>query len=173
MANTYTLIASNVLSSSAASVTFSSIPNTFTDLVVKISARSDSGGLNDASYFRLNATSANYSERNLVGTGSSALSGSGLSTYGGFEFKGTNGGTSTTNTFGNGELYIPNYTVSSNKQMSYFGVNETNATNIDLAVGAVLWRDTNVISSIVFTTRSFSNFVSGSSFFLYGILSTP
>jgi len=36
---TYTLISSNVLTSSAASVTFSSIPATYTDLVVRLSAR--------------------------------------------------------------------------------------------------------------------------------------
>ena len=42
-ANTYTLISSNVLASSAATVTFSSIPATYTDLVLRVSARNNDG----------------------------------------------------------------------------------------------------------------------------------
>jgi hypothetical protein len=47
MANTYTLIASNTLGASAASVTFSAIPSTYTDLVVRYSAASCDAAVTD------------------------------------------------------------------------------------------------------------------------------
>ena len=48
MANTYTLIASNTVGSGgAASISFSSIPSTYTDLLVKISTRDNTGSFND------------------------------------------------------------------------------------------------------------------------------
>jgi hypothetical protein len=171
MPATYVNIASQTLGSSAASVTFSNIPQTYTDLMVRISARSDNATVNDAAYFRLNAVSSTtYSETDLSGTGSSAIpERTSNNNYGGYSLRGVNGGGSTASTFGNGELYIPNYTVSTNKPMGFFGANETNATNIDMTIGAVLWRNTAAITSIVFTCRSFSNFVSGSTFYLYGI----
>jgi hypothetical protein len=50
MANTYTLIESQVLGSSAASVTFSAIPATYTDLVLKFSSRNDDTGVTETVY---------------------------------------------------------------------------------------------------------------------------
>ena len=58
-ANTYTLISSNVLGSSAASVTFSSIPATYTDLVLRVSARTDA---DDTSLITFNGTTTGYSK---------------------------------------------------------------------------------------------------------------
>jgi hypothetical protein len=71
MATTYVLIASNVLASAAASTTFSSIPQTYTDLVINYSAR----GANLAFQIRLNGdTSTNYSNIGMSGSGSAAAS---------------------------------------------------------------------------------------------------
>lgn len=74
MANTYTLISSNTLTSSAASVTFSSIPATYTDLVLRISSRTDAAGATAtvAAQFNGDTTSANYSETNLNSDGATA-----------------------------------------------------------------------------------------------------
>jgi hypothetical protein len=73
MPGTYESIASQTLSSAAASITFSSIPATFTDLRVVVTAIGT--GSNIA--LRLNGDGAtNYSQRDLLGNGTAASSGS-------------------------------------------------------------------------------------------------
>ena len=166
---TYTLIASNTLSSSAASVTFSSIPNTFTDLVLKGSSRSAGGNQAFAILLRFNSDSAtNYSDTTIEGSGSAASSYRESNSVYGYITNGNVGSSATANTFSNWELYLPNYTVNSNKPFADFSVTETNATAAKMSADAGLWRNTATISSIVLTDNG-GNFVSGSSFFLYGI----
>ena len=168
MANTYELIASNVLSTTAASVTFSAIPATYTDLVFRWSARNTGAGEN--AQIRFNADSAsNYSRTNLYGDGTSANSIRGTSeTYFYFGFS-IDSSTRTASTFANAELYIPNYTVAANKPISGFSIIETNAAACDTpAVIAALWRNTAAITSIEVGPVT-NSFASGSSFYLYGI----
>jgi hypothetical protein len=168
MANTYTLISSNVLASSAASVTFSSIPATYTDLVLKWSARSSD--LGNAIYLKLNTdTGSNYSDTYLLGNGSAASSGNESSATTATLYGQNNRSDYTSNTFSNGELYIPSYTVSQNKPMSLFGGSENNASGAFYSqnASAILWRNTATITGI--TLSAYTNFVSGSSFYLYGI----
>ena len=74
MTATYDLIASNVLSSSASSVTFSSIPATYRDLIVVFQKLNDNAQV----HTRVNSdTGANYSYVLMRGNGSTATSGSG------------------------------------------------------------------------------------------------
>ena len=74
MAVTYTPITSNTLTSATASVTFSSISGTYTDLVLVVSAQSASTNVDLA--MRFNSDSGtNYSNTRLYGTGSAAGSG--------------------------------------------------------------------------------------------------
>ena len=169
MANTYVLIASNTLSASAASVTFSSIPSTYTDLVVRWSARSDVGGSADNIGVTLNGTTANYSATELRGNGSTAISGR-TSSAAQFNLNVSVPSSGyTANTFSNNELYIPNYTSSTNKPVSAFNVSENNATTGIDNVFALLWSNTASINSISFFSLNSANFVSGSNFYLYGI----
>ncbi len=78
MPATYTLINSNVLTSSAASVTFSAIPATYTDLVIRCSGRSDSSfsAVLDL-YLSFNGSTATYSRTQIRGYGSTADSSNG------------------------------------------------------------------------------------------------
>ena len=169
MPNTYTLISSNTLSSSAASVTFSSIPATFTDLVLRVSVRSDRAAGFDNIQIRINSdAAANYSRTLLSGDGSSASSSRG-SSESRWEFAVVNGDTSTSNTFGNGEYYIPNYTSTSNRPASYFGVNEDNNATAYMRANAYLYRGTAAISSMDLSPQNGTNWLTGSSFYLYGI----
>lgn len=71
---TYTLIASNTLSGTTASVTFSSIPSTYTDLVLVINALAYFGSNTYVNgKIQVNSdTGSNYSATNLYGTGSVA-----------------------------------------------------------------------------------------------------
>lgn len=172
MPNTYTLIASNTLSSSAASVTFSAIPNTYTDLVLRASTRIDAavGGTWLVMFFNTDSvgSSTNYSTTRLFGTGSTAGSGQ-LSSDDEMRFANSTQGTSyTTSTFASTEIYIPSYTASQNKPVSNFGVTENNSTTATMVATAGLWRNTAAVNQLVFYPDS-GNFVSGSSFFLYGI----
>ena len=169
MANTYTLIASNTLSSSAASVTFSAIPNTFTDLVLRASVRNtvSSAGMNMK--IEINgSTSSVYSETRLGGYNSTTFSDT-TSNATTSEVGYVNGDTSTADTFSSVEIYIPSYTASQNKPFSSISALEQNATtNWFIVAYADLFRDTSAINSIKLKPNS-DNWKSGSSFFLYGI----
>ena len=169
MPSTYTLISSNVLSSSAASVTFSAIPSTYTDLVLRVSTRTDAAGATAtvAAQFNGDTTSANYSETNINSDGAAAYSD--RTARGGTWFGITNGNGSTASTFTSAELYIPSYTAAQKKPASVITAFETNATTAYITAVANLYGITTAISSINVYAVAGSNFVSGSSFYLYGI----
>jgi hypothetical protein len=172
---TYTLISSNVLSSSAASVTFSSIPATFTDLVVRYTARSNVAGQTDSLALRINGLSTTiYSDTVLYANagGGSILSsrGSNIAQIRAPRF-GVNANGTTSDTFCSGEIYIPSYTASQNKPVSAISFTEDtlNGTEAYASVAAGLIRETGAITSIDLTLITGPDFVSGCSFYLYGI----
>ena len=173
MANTYTLISSNVLSSSAASVTFSAIPATYTDLVLRITARSDRAANSSNLGVKLNGATTNYSDTNLFKSQSNSVLSNrqviGDLTY---QYLGViPANSATASTFGIAEFYLPNYTVSQNKQASNFSVFENNSAPVsEINLQANLYSSTTAITSIEISTQTpTANFVSGSSFYLYGI----
>jgi len=166
MANTYTLIEAKTLTSTAASVTFSAIPATFTDLVVLLSVRSDrSGQVNDSLALKPNGSASNRSARALIGDGGSASSG----VVTDIAHAALAGDAATANTFSNISVYCPNYTSANFKSFSADGVMENNATTSYMSLSAFLWSDTAVISSLEFLSGTSSNFISGCTFYLYGI----
>ena len=169
MATTYTLISSNVLSSSAASVTFSSIPSTYTDLVLKVSARGDAaGGSNEINLLINGSTASTYSNTNLFGDGSGTAGSNRESNSARIQMFVTDGSTATANTFSSHEVYVPNYAGSANKVVSSFNAQE-NATGASTYISATasLRSNTDAVTSLTVVPQS--NFVSGSSFYLYGI----
>lgn len=169
MALTYTLISSSVLSSNAASVTFNSIPSTYTDLVIKMSVRGNAGAYSSGYSLGFNggAGGASWTYRRLYGYDSTAGSDTG---YGSIPYFIT--GTATTaDTFSNEEIYISNYLSSTNKSFDGSHTAENNSTtNWSVSETANLWSNTTAISSL--SVVSSGNFVSGSSFYLYGIKSS-
>jgi hypothetical protein len=168
MAPTYELIASNTLTTTAASVTFSSIPATYTDLMLRCSTRRSVANVANQIRTRINnSTASNYSYTMVQGTGSGAQSGR-LNSVTSFTEAWTTGASATADTFGSWELYIPNYTASANKPISSFATSENNATESYISAAAYLFSDSTAISELNIISAS-GNFVSGSSFFLYGI----
>ena len=172
MATTYTLIDSEILASSAASVLFSAIPSTFTDLVLRYSARTTEAGPNELIIYTLNGnTGSNYSTTTLIGNASTTTSNrttSAANIRAGWQ----DGDTATANTFGSAEIYIPSYTVSQNKPTSNFSAAENNSAGTAdtyINANAGLFRITDAITSITLTPINGTNFKSGSSFYLYGI----
>ena len=169
---TYTLISSNVLASSAASVTFSSIPATYTDLVLRLSVRSSKSDTDDYMMMQFNSITSGYSETTLYANSTptpASWGQTGLSAVGGSQYFIITGNTATASTFSNVEYYIPSYAVSQNKPVSGMTTPEnSNTTKYVPRVMAALMSNTATISGITFTLGS-SNFMSGSSFYLYGI----
>jgi hypothetical protein len=168
MANTFFKIASvTVGGGGAASITFSGIPQTgYTDLVVKCSARGAfTGGPNDQLAVQFNGNTSNYSYKQIYGTGSAAFS-QGASSYPD-SYIASNAATA--NTFGSTDIYIPNYTTSNNKSVSIDSTGENNATAAAMSLTAGLWANTAAITSVTITNTLSGDFLSGSTFYLYGI----
>jgi len=160
------LIETVELASSASSITFSSIPQTYTDLKILVSARSDaSGSTGDVVTIELNSSSANFNWINLRGDGQNDFTSSASS---GYTFY-TSAGLATADTFGNGSIYISNYTASQNKSISTDGVSETNGTFGFQTLAATLWSNTAAITSVTLSPNAGTNFVTGSTASLYGI----
>ena len=163
MATTYTLISSvTVGSGGTGTIEFSSIPATYTDLVVNLSGRCDADDFNV--YLRFNSSTSNYTQRRLQGTGSAAESATDtnilmLSTRSSY----------TATTFSNGAAYIPNYAGSNFKSFSGDTVTENNAASgNNLYLNAALWSNTAAITSITLTPSS-GDVAEYSTFYLYGI----
>ena len=168
---TYIKIASNTVGSGgAASVTFSSIPATYTDLLVKVSARSAFSGVSAGLGMQMNGlTTSIYTMKLLQGNGTTASSNS----YSGITFISTDNGlvgsTATGNTFNNAEIYIPNYLSSNNKSLSVDSVAENNATAGYNVLNAGLMASTAAITSLTFFSGGSANLAQYSTFTLYGI----
>jgi len=172
MANTYVQIGSTVTvgSGGAASIEFTSIPATFTDLKLVASARTDYAGYN-WTYIKLNSTSGN--SRSIYGSNTSVGSylGSGAATPN-VAIAYLGGTNVTANTFSNADFYIPNYTSSNNKSLSVDFTSETNASAAWLNLTAGIVNTASAVTSITLLCDSGVNFVQYSSASLYGIKSS-
>jgi hypothetical protein len=156
----------------ASSVTFSSIPQTgYTDLVIKASIRGSVSQTNDYGTVQFNGdTGSNYPWRQLAGNSNAASSSSG--TNAGALALRYSAANATANTFGNDELYIPNYTGSAYKSISSDTVSENNATAASDAIASLwagLWNNTAAITSIKLNPGAGGTFVQYSTFYLYGV----
>jgi hypothetical protein len=165
MANTYTLISSvTVGAGGASSIDFTSIPSTYTDLVLKISARTTRANEGDAISVSINGVATNQSSRSIEGSGSAT----GSSTFTSFRTQ-ADGANATANTFGNSEFYFPNYAGSTNKSASADGVSENNATAAYAWLTANLWSSTAAINQITITDLNSATFVQYTTAYLYGV----
>jgi hypothetical protein len=139
-----TLISTSVVGSGgAASINFTSIPQTGTDLLVVVSIRADSGGIDAAPFVKFNNDATGYSGRTILGNGTSRFS----ETKTNFTMVQA-GSTSTANTFGSGQIYIPNYAGSVNKSFSMETLGENNGTEAWMEMRAGLWSNTAAITSL-------------------------
>lgn len=155
MTATYEKIATNTLSSSQSSITFSSISGSYTDIVVIIDGVSSAGG---ELRFQFNGSGTGYSFTQLYGAGGSAGSSrdSGRST-------GRIGSTRTTRNTTIG--HIMNY---SNTTTYKTVISRDGTSDVITQAFVNLWQNTAAITSIVFTPET-GTFSSGTVFTLYGI----
>jgi hypothetical protein len=158
MANTYVAIATvTVGAGGAADISFSSIPATYTDLVVLLSARPSA--LDDL-YVKFNGSTSSITNRTLRGNGTSASS----STNDSWGIPQVVLGS----TFTNAQFYFPNYTSSNYKSVSSEHVSEANGTTAYMQMTAGLWSNTAAITSLTFylSTATFAQYSTAT---LYGI----
>ena len=155
--STYTPIATTTTSGSASSYTFTSIPSTYTDLVLVIQGSADAS---TTVALRVNGdTGSNYSFTYIYGNGSSATS---------------SRGTSQTNMISNdittsqstGIAQFMNY---SNTTTNKTVLTRGGAADISTLGNVNLWRNTAAITSITVFLASPRTFSNGSTFTLYGI----
>jgi hypothetical protein len=156
--NTYTQIASTTLGSTATTVTFSSIPSTYTDLVLVCNPLSTSGD----TYFQLNGdTGTNYSLTYLTANGTTVYSGRTTSAnYIYLDWLATSTTTGATN-------YIVNFMNYANTTTNKTTIGREN--NATAGVGTIvgLWRSTVAINSIKIT--ALGTLQAGTTYNLYGI----
>jgi hypothetical protein len=142
MPNTYKKIASVVVGSGgSSSISFTSIPQTYTDLKIVISGRTTYNGPT-GQYISFNNSTENFTGRYLFSDNTTPASGV-LSRY-----VGTISGSATASVFNSTEIYITNYASSNNKSFSVENVSENNATYGGMNLITGLWSNSNAITSI-------------------------
>jgi hypothetical protein len=165
MPNNYILLETIALTQSAASVTFDNLPTSgYTDLKIVASARTTVASNVEGSSITFNGSNT-YATRFAQGDGGSASSGT-QTILNALLFNGAN---ATANTFGNSEMYIPNYRSTNQKSVSGDGVSENNATQAFAGLFAASASLTSAITSITIAGNNSGSFVAGSIFSLYGI----
>ena len=165
MAKTYTLISSvTVGSGGAASMSFTSIPSTYTDLVVLWSARSNDPQPGVNSLISFNSSTSNFSGRYLEGAG---IGSGGTGSFA--RFVGVDDSlNSTSNTFSNNMVYIPNYAGSNYKPFSADSGQENNQSQAQLTFNCGLWSQGTAITSVTITPAN-GSYIQHSTAYLYGI----
>jgi hypothetical protein len=157
-------------SGGAASIEFTNIPQTYTDLMILYSSRSAGNVTGSWSCkWSFNGATTSYTTRGIFGDGSAASTSTTSDTYGGYH----NNSTSTASTFGNGRIYITNYTDGNNKSYSIDAVAENNATGGYASLLAGLRSNTAAITSVKLEDYNGNNLAQYSSATLYGISKVP
>ena len=164
MASTYTPIESKVLGSATTGVSFITIPQTYTDLVLVMQVKASAGSNPIVQVGNSSVdTGSNYSTTWMTGNGSTATSSrqsnatSYLPDYNGY---------ATTGDGCNIIVQFMNYSNSTTYKTFLSRANNA-ASGVDATVG--LWRSSNPIAKIDISTGSANTFSIGSTFTLYGI----
>jgi hypothetical protein len=156
-------------SGGAASIEFTNIPQTYTDLVIKLSARNDRADTQDHTLISFNGSTASITNRQLYAFGTTVGSITSIPRSIGV----SNSANGTSNTFSNTEIYIPNYTSANNKSYSADTVSENNTSGDNgLWLTAGLWSNTAAITSVTLTNNIATEYVEYSTATLYGVTSS-
>jgi hypothetical protein len=143
----YTVTTNNVTE-----IDFTNIPQTYTDLVIKVSARDTTtsglaSGLLGILFNGDISTSNLYSAKFLRGSGTAVDSLNNVNQQ--YLWVAHSPNTSyTSNVFSNVEVYIPNYSGNNLKNFSVDGVTENNASGSYVTLTSAIWNNTSPITSL-------------------------
>lgn len=169
MANTHVLIASNTLTTSASQVVFGSIPQTYTDLKVMVRAKVDGSGSNMA--LRFNGSTGTYNQIVLStdGSGSGQAYSGGLTSIA-YWYTSTNNSAYDGPRFTYNDIAINHYTGSNYKNCRIYSYQTGLGSNYNgKANTQAQWMSADPITTLTFFNYGGSNFITGSTFDLYGI----
>jgi hypothetical protein len=165
--NSYESIATINGTGSSGTITFSSIPATYSHLQIRGIGRSSQSANYSFTYLRLNAdTGSNYSAHELVGNGSAAsAAGAANSVWG---WGGYSGAQTNSNNFGVFVIDILDY-ANTNKYKTVRSLTGYDANGVGaVAMESTGWRNTAAVTSVSLILDTF-NFSTGTTFALYGI----
>lgn len=169
---TYSAIATTSLTGAAqTNIEFTSIPSSYTDLLVMVSARSTRSATQDQLLYKFNDNTSNlrfltlegrsgYTSPNVISfTDSTVLYGGAMP-----------GSTMTASVFGSAMIYIPNYASSNGKTSAVDIVSEGNTSQTYMTVSANYWDNSSAITKItLYWETSGSQFAQYSTASLFGI----
>ena len=158
---TYRALATTTLGSAASSVTFSSIPATYRDLVLVFQGTVTGSQGNNFLYFNGDTTGSNYSWIRMLGTGSSTASDTAPN-------DGSKPSVSDVapTTINQVIIQIMDYSATDKHKTRLSRSDQSTSTVIAYASR---WANTNAVTSIEYSAGSGTNWSSGSTFSLYGI----
>lgn len=163
MANTYKVLAANILTTTASTITFTGIDQTFSDLCLIFNAQTDNASTSDSALISFNSNTSSYyrigiqSEASLTwptGVSRVWLLGS---------------GNTNASQFGGGELWISRYSSSTLNKRAGLQTAANGVVSPSLRNFAGAWNNSNAITDITLTPLSGTVFNTGSSFYLYAL----
>jgi hypothetical protein len=170
-AGAYEQIATTILGSNQATISFASIAQTYKHLQIRYSAKSNSTTASGEGHVRLqgafnsNSTDSNYAIHVLRGVASNPV----LSEAETSSRKGFGAATRNAGNFCSAIIEILDYASTSKNTTTrtFWGYNGSTASQV--GIHSLLFNNTAAVTSIDITTEDGSSFVSGSRFSLYGI----
>jgi hypothetical protein len=171
MPNTYIAISSITLTSTAQSITFTSIPGTYTDLVVKASGRWTTSAVGAGMFAYPNGNTGGSYYWTALGHDSDGVKRGwkGAAAYIGM----INGSGASANSFSAVEFTLLNYAYSGSRAkmfISKYGTPSFNTNQTYSLSGGLYWDGTSAVTSLQLNAESGGTFATGSSFQLYGVL---
>lgn len=166
MATTFHKIATVTVGSGGASnIDFTSIPQTYTDLIIFHSMRTSRNAYHESIKLSFNGSTSSQSNRRIYYDGSSYATTTDTLMYGGQ----ASGSTATSNTFGNSTVYIPMYAGSLTKSSIEEGASENSAASSLLDMNSNFWSNTAAITQVTLTPENGGTIQQYSVATLYGI----
>lgn len=161
---TYTALANLTLGSASSSVTFGSIPNTFRDLIIIVNAKTSRTAFDqDGLFIRLNGDTNNHTRVTMLGRSSETFSDTASSL--GVPLAGNAG------QLGTIVIQIMDY-AQTDKHKTVLVRSNQNSPSVSGVVSATAgrWASTSATTSVVLAPEAGPNFVSGSTFSLFGVV---
>lgn len=164
MSTFYPINTITVAGNSTTSVTFSNIPSTFTDLLLKVSGQGVAG--TNSMFVSFNGSTSNFVGGIYgLGNGNGSVTAGEVTRYAG-PYNGPNLGG---NIFANTDIYIAGYAGNTVKPYGVEGVGENSGGVVTTIMYAGRWNDTSAITSITITFINNNIMNAGTTFYLYGI----